>query len=101
MTARENILYRLCLQHIAEKRPYTVHTKLLCVEFTFLNGFFDRFLNQLSIPVIVERLFGPDNGLNLNFKLIMARLTNVPVGHMEVIAFRKRGFDGIAANITG
>jgi len=74
---------------------------LFYVEFTFLNCFFDGFLNQLAIPFIGERRFVPYNGLNLEFQLVVAGFTNVPVGHVEVITSHNGSVDDIRANITG
>jgi hypothetical protein len=72
----------------------------LCLKFTFLDGLFDGFLDQLGIPVVVEGLFGPDHRLNLGFQLVMTGFTEIPVSHMEVIPVGNRQFNLAAANIT-
>ena len=75
--------------------------KLLYVEFALLNGFFNGFLDQIGIPIVIERRFSPDYGFDLDFQFVMAGLTNVPVGQVEVIASRDGSLDDILAYITG
>jgi len=58
-------------------------------------------LYQLGVPFIVERLFGPNYRLNLEFQFVMAGFANVPMGHVEIITSRNGGFDDTLANITG
>ena len=86
---------------ILHNPDYRIAYILLNFEFAFLYGFLDGFLDQLGIPVIVEGLFGPDSRLNLEFQLIMAGLTNIPMGHVKIIAPGNRALDDILANITG
>jgi hypothetical protein len=74
---------------------------LFYFKFAFLNGFFDGFLNQFIVPGIVERGFVPDYRFNLEFHLVMTDFTNIPVGHVEVIASHNGGLDDILANVTG
>jgi hypothetical protein len=52
-------------------------------------------------PLVTERLFGPDGGLDKEFKFIMAGFTNVPVGYVKVIPVVNGLPDGLAAHITG
>jgi hypothetical protein len=79
----------------------TVLNGLFYLEFTFLTGFFDRILNQLVKPIVVKRRLVPDHRLNLEFQFVMARLTDVPVGHMEIITSHDGGGDDTLTNITG
>jgi len=73
---------------------------LLRVEFTLLNGLFDRVPHQRIVPFIVKRHFCPDNRLNLELHLVMAGFTNIPVGQMKVTAPGNGRMENTLANIT-
>jgi hypothetical protein len=60
--------------------PYTI------LEFAFGNTSFDGFLNKPGIPFIAKGLFGPDNGFNNGFKLVMAELADIPMGQVVIVA---------------
>jgi hypothetical protein len=65
-----------------------------------LDGFFDVFLDQFVIPAIVKGLFRPDDRFDHGFKLIVAGLANIPVGHVKIIAPGNGLFNGVSANIA-
>jgi hypothetical protein len=66
-----------------------------------LDSRFYGILNQLVVPVIIKRLFGPDGGLNKKFELIMAGLAKIPVGHVKVVPATNGLLNDGSAYITG
>jgi hypothetical protein len=70
-------------------------------DFALLNGFFNRVYVKLLKPLIVERRFCPYYRLNQEFNLVVARLANIPVSYMEIIARGNGIFDSISTNIAG
>jgi hypothetical protein len=65
-----------------------------------LDGLFDGILNQVIVPFVVKGLFGPDGGLDKEFKLVMAWLADVPVGYVKVITIVNGLLDGLSAHIA-
>jgi hypothetical protein len=65
-----------------------------------LDSFFDVFLDQFVIPAVIKGLFRPDYRFNRSFKLIVAGLADIPVGHVKVIAPGNRLFNGVFTNIA-
>jgi hypothetical protein len=55
----------------------------------------------MVIPVVVKGLLGPDRGFDQELKLIMAGLTKVPVGQMEITAPGNGLLNGLSAHVTG
>jgi hypothetical protein len=76
-------------------------TGLTDVEFAPLNGLFNRILGKPVEPLVAKGLFGPDYGLERQLKLILAGLTEVPVGQVEIITSHGRLQYGMFAHITG
>jgi hypothetical protein len=66
------------------------------LEFTLLNGLFDRILNQFVEPFVIEGFPGPDGRLDKQLKLVMAGLANIAVGYVEVIPV----IDGLLDNLS-
>jgi hypothetical protein len=66
-----------------------------------LDGLFDGILNQVVEPFVIEGLFGPDGGLDKQFKLIMAGFANIAVGYVEVIPVANGLLDSLSAYIAG
>jgi sialic acid synthase SpsE len=86
-----------------------LHTRIGCKDdlpdfvflpFAFLNSFFDGFLDQLVIPVVVKGLFRPDYRFNRRFKLIVAGFTEIPVSQMKIITPGNRLLNLMAAHIA-
>jgi hypothetical protein len=71
------------------------------LKFAFGNASFDGFLNKPDIPFIAKGLFGPDNGFNNGFELVMAEFADIPMGQVVIVASGNRGFNRIFAHITG
>jgi hypothetical protein len=55
----------------------------------------------MIVPFVVKGLFGPDGGLDKEFKLVMAGFTDVPVGYVKVIPVVNGLLDGFSAHIAG
>jgi hypothetical protein len=71
------------------------------IEFPFLDSFFDGIPHKPVKPFIVEGLFGPDYGFQVQLQLIFAGFTDIPVGNMKIIASRYRLLDNMFTYITG
>jgi hypothetical protein len=70
------------------------------LKFPFLDSRFYGILNQLVVPFIIKRLFGPDGGLDMKFELVMAGLAKIPVGHVKVVPVTNRLLNDGSAYIT-
>jgi hypothetical protein len=81
-------------RRLRQKSPYPLHTPdnikaaliSASLEFSLLNGFFQRVSGELVIPVIVKRFFGAYDGLYDGFKSVLTILAYVTGPNMPVTA---------------
>jgi hypothetical protein len=55
----------------------------------------------MVVPFVVKGLFGPDSGLDKEFKLIVAGFANISMGDVKIVPVMDGLLDGFSAHIAG